>query len=862
MKKKTPSIPKLLAAVAAVCGLALAPAAADCPLANPADCIYVDDDCAAPGSGTQLDPFCSLQDAFDLAVVLGTAWDDIQTILVGPGLYQECVIASGFDPDPAFNEDWPVHFVANAWLEAGSPLPDHADPQPFEDVATLTSWSGAGVCDGVGNLRGATLFIAGEGASVEGFAISGAGDSGVNARGGVTVRGNLIFDNEGELGGGIFLDTYVCSNGDVEAEISGNVVRNNIADDAFVLGFPDGGDGGGIFVFADGSDPLDCFELGAIGGNSEVVVSGNLIQANTARNLDIDGFVNDTAASGGCIRIETGTATSNLFGDPSEAVVRVTGNTVSNNTAIVGGSESLGSGFIFGAGISAGTSFGLGREMIEIEHNVVGPDNVGTPTVPDYGVVYGGGISASALIQGQGLQALVVRQNSVFQNEADFGGGVDLAVDITTLDLDQTVSVRFVDNTIEQNHANLAGGGINVDLRSRNSLDLEDQAEVFPEASFPAEEITFSLDGNLVRNNTTQTGGGAFLRIYADADPVSIGPLAGTQCFVTLQQPTVAVVEMERNLFEGNSASEGLTIGGCSDNVCEGFLCDEDAHADPFCCEVEWDGICAGEAEALSACVASCPTSGGTSDCCGAVAPQPVAGGGLFALSTAKGRAFAGITIESSTFVNNTTGSSGPVGGVEIASFTLPDCDGNSVGEVDLTVDRSVIGDNDAVGIGGPPPGENFATTVTKSSVYDNGGNGGSSQYESTLFPGGVAPAGNILDDPLLDPASFVPGLCSPVYDVGSCEAAPSTICLDDGDCAGADVCLAEGAGHLSSPDLNDDDALDGVDLNRFSATFGAEDGLDARYNDAGDLNGDGEVDGNDLMYIAPLFGQECTPEP
>jgi hypothetical protein len=128
--------------------------------------------------------------------------------------------------------------------------------------------------------------------------------------------------------------------------------------------------------------------------------------------------------------------------------------------------------------------------------------------------------------------------------------------------------------------------------------------------------------------------------------------------------------------------------------------------------------------------------------------------------------------------------------------------------------------------------------------------------YEDTIFPGG-APAGNVLDDPLLDPLTFVPDLCSPVYDVGSCSDDPDAVCLDDADCVAE--CVAEGAGYLASPDLNGDDAVDGVDVVRFSLAFGAEEGVDARYNPGADVNRDGEIDGVDLPLIAPLFGQECV---
>jgi hypothetical protein len=92
--------------------LMVAPVIADCPLPNPADCVYVDDDCVNdPGTGAQADPFCRIQDSYD-SVVASTTPANPATILIRAGVYQECVNASStFDWDVTLNDDRPVHFA-------------------------------------------------------------------------------------------------------------------------------------------------------------------------------------------------------------------------------------------------------------------------------------------------------------------------------------------------------------------------------------------------------------------------------------------------------------------------------------------------------------------------------------------------------------------------------------------------------------------------------------------------------------------------------------------------------------------------------------------------------------------------------
>ena len=836
----------LLLFLGAILGLAVAPAGAACPLPNAADCIYVDDDCPTPpGTGAELDPFCTIQDAYDAFATPGS----LITILVMPGTYAECVVAGDFDSTGNLSlayMDKPVHLIADAWLEAGMPDPDPLDLSTFEAVVGDTTITGFGLCDGLGNSRAATVSIAGRDAKLEGFAITAGGASGVNARGGVDVSHNLVFSNEGELGGGINLRTETCalSVGEVNpivltSSIAFNVVRNNLADDFTEFG---AGDGGGIFALADGFE--QSFLCATVGGRADVTIANNFLMQNTAQNLFIDFVFNDTFAAGGGLAVETLTGSNFPPVTPLtdwQVQVRIAGNTVAGNTVVAG------DGFAFGAGIST-ASGGSGLETVTIENNTVGPNNIGSSALL---LAFGGGISASTVPVFFCAHEVTIDGNTILQNTADIGGGLDMLIFPQDLQANQRLVVTASSNSIENNTARNEAGGLNTEFNSERSLDVGD-ADFFTPApiDFLSEEISVTIRNNTLRNNTSEgVGAGAVLRPDANADPDS-GP-APPQC--AEQRPATALIDFTGNVVEGNAAQGTVAFGtgdhpggpGCSDPTCETAICG----ADTFCCNVEWDAVCFEAAAAEPAC--DCDTS----DCCGAT----VVGGGILVFATAKGESLAGVSVNNSTIVGNTI-AGGSVGGTEVAVVTEADCPVAQIGATALTIDRSIIAGNGGFGDGGPDPGlSDLTPTVTNSFLFDNGISGSAGQYQSTLFP--QDPPGNFTDDPLLDPATFVPDLCSPVYDVpGFCENDPAAGCLADDDCvAPGDSCVASGAGFLASPDINHDDAVDGVDLLRFSTGFGAADDVDLRYRRGADLDRNGTIDGIDLMFIAPLFAQECV---
>jgi hypothetical protein len=302
--------------------------------------------------------------------------------------------------------------------------------------------------------------------------------------------------------------------------------------------------------------------------------------------------------------------------------------------------------------------------------------------------------------------------------------------------MNQSLSVTAVNNTIDNNQSVAEAGGLNVEFNSVRSLDLADQADLFPTADpfWVADAIDVTVSGNVVRNNTSGTAGaGAVLRPSADADP--FGP---DFCFPGEQRPAVATIDFVNNLLEGNVARGTTFVGGntgCSDPVCEAVICSYD----PYCCEVAWDQICADAAAIDPNC--DC----GTSDCC-LSSLQEVIGAGVLAVPAAKGEAIAAVEAKTSTVASNVIVSDGFVGGVEVAAVTRPDCFDSFQGAASLSIDSSIVFGNDGAGIGGPVPDANLDVVVQYSDVFANV----VQNYESTLFPEDLTGQfGNISEDPL-----------------------------------------------------------------------------------------------------------------
>jgi hypothetical protein len=420
----------------------------------------------------------------------------------------------------------------------------------------------------------------------------------------------------------------------------------------------------------------------------------------------------------------------------------------------------------------------------------------------------GGGVAAWVTPIVSANHTMIVDGNTVSGNLAGLGGGMDLLVDVDYLGLagpGQRFSMTVSDNAITGNHALFDGGGVFVEYNSKRSATAADATSNIA----PADEMSLLIRRNTVTGNVADLGGGgAIVYVTGDADPEGVPP---NPCLPGNQAAAVARVRFQDNLIADNTAN----------------------NVDPL-------------------------------------ASGDIIGAGILALPTAFGEALAAVEVTGSTIAGNTVTNDGFVGGLEIAGFTDFDCDLSHAGAISVQVDRTIVAQNDLQGIGGPPPDPGQTVTVTRSSSFGNGGG----DYEGTLFPGGT-PANNFSSavDPLLDPLTRVPDSCSPMFNVGQCVTPAGQTCFSSSSLAsappppacGAGGCTFLGAGHIENPDVNEDNVLDGIDLVRLAAAFGAlanesPTPPDARYDVETDFDRSGLVDGDDLDLLSPDFGRVCQP--
>lgn len=179
---------------------------------------YVDDNaCPGPGSGTQVHPFCRIQDG-----IVAAAGGD--AVLVWPGTYVErldllgkaIVVRSDADGDPATHDPDPLATVVDGSHE-GSVVSFVSGEGPMTVLEGFTLTHGDA-------LHGGGILCTGSSPTIVGNVIAenwGGDGGGVHLEGGApSLQMNVIRDNDSSTGGGI--NAEFCA-----PSIVGNVIRGN-----------------------------------------------------------------------------------------------------------------------------------------------------------------------------------------------------------------------------------------------------------------------------------------------------------------------------------------------------------------------------------------------------------------------------------------------------------------------------------------------------------------------------------------------------------------------------------------------------------------------------------------------------------
>lgn len=475
--------------LAAACVLALPPVlAADIHVATTGSDLT--------GDGTPGNPYQTIAFAYEQAA-------DLDTLIVAAGTYNECVFLSGLENEPF--EQRSIHVRAEAF-DAGDP-----------SSRALTVIDGTGQCSSPFS----TVNIGGAVSSIEGFTITGGAASGIFSIGGVTITNNVIAGNLSSSGGGIYAYPKACYYGSTTTTITNNTIEGN--DVTSIAGYDFSGRGGGVFVRARpeafrAGDPI--FGSGCVGGSPSVNVQDNEIQNNT------------TEFDGAGVFVFTNTIR------PLSSQVTVTQNLITNNTAGVAGGANPTTGY--GGGIYA-TTYGYSSEQISIVDNQV---------LLNTATGYGGGIWAGISSAIYADHNVIVDENTVTENTAGLGGGMELSMRLFDLGATETATLVATDNTVSGNVAttsDLLGGAGGM------SLGMFSQRTISPNVGFTVAE-------NTIRSNSADVdGAGVEIRVISDAENV-FDPQD------TAIRPAFATLDFTNNLLALNTSSntQGDGVGGAA----------------------------------------------------------------------------------------------------------------------------------------------------------------------------------------------------------------------------------------------------------------------------------------------------------
>ncbi len=466
----------------------------------------------------------------------------------------------------------------------------------------------------------------------------------------------------------------------------------------------------------------------------------------------------------------------------------------------------------------------------------------------------GGGVLA--LAAGAGLLSLLVDDNVLDSNAGQDGGA--LAVSASLAGPAAGADVSLVANHLGSNEASGRGGGAYVDL------------EVAGDAHLVA-------TGNAVHLNTSVAdGGGLLLRVVGDgagvrrleatANEVSGnaagGSGGGLDLFLSDGASSVEAGSLAAsgNDLTGNSAAAGG--GGLFAELVSGSAGAVDSMT------IENNNIRKNSARSFGGGVVVATDSegaaGATSQFSRNLVAENVAahpdtadatGGGLF-LYLRGGAGRASTALDFGTIASNTTDAGAAA--VEIES------DGAPGGSSRITISNSILANNHGIGVGGPLARDrgkmqsggtrDLQVTVTYTDVYGNSG----IAFERTLAPELTVDATVVESDPKLV-HDYSLALCSAAIDAADPAADASAEPQPNGGRSNLGNLGGTASAPPTLPDLNGDGQVDGLDLLWITAAFGSDRVLTpGRYFAPADVDRNGAVDGDDLAYVAAFFGLSC----
>jgi dockerin type I repeat protein len=480
--------------------------------------------------------------------------------------------------------------------------------------------------------------------------------------------------------------------------------------------------------------------------------------------------------------------------------------TLQNNTITGNNSDASGAGVFAFTNTAQGQSASITITQNTVDNNAAG--SLETYSNGDYVLGFGGGVYVSTY--GYGLETIDVNTNQVRGNssEFDFGGGISGSVQ-ATIPSNQTVRVR--NNTVTGNTADVAGGGIEA-FMSVFDLPATDTARVL-------------VESNTVSGNTASLGGAGVIARASSSRSDSGN----------------AEIRVQGNRISGNTSE--FFGGGVEVNV--------SADSDPD------DGFGPILPASMKVTLENNRIDSNTVST-GQTPPDGTAGG-VFVFLNSRGDSTVTANLRLNTLWNNTIDNAAGVGGIALENETTLDT-ANNEGLAQVSIDSSILGQSNGIGVGGPAGGEvgvfatglgtfNFDVGIDYSDFFGfTAGN-----FDTWIVPG----VGNILNDPVLNATTLVPSACSATIDAGNpalpfaLEPAPNGGRVNmghTGNTAQATPSLA---------DANGDGIVDGIDVVRLSVAFGSSTGQ-PRFNATTDFDSSGQVDGTDLAFLAGDFGETC----